>query len=133
MLRWKLANDDGRFVKEISPVTLKTKKGTEEFKVDEHPKQTSMEKMAKLPPVFKKNGTVHAGNASVSLFKSMCFIDLLRNEMFLPTIFSFSQGICDGAGAVVLASEDAVKANNFSPLVKILGYHVSGGFLPFTK
>lgn len=35
--------------------------------MDEHPKQTSMEKMAKLPPVFKKNGTVNAGNASVSL------------------------------------------------------------------
>lgn len=65
--RWKLANDDGRFENEIAPITLKSKKGDEQFKMDEHPKQTSMEKMAKLQPVFKKNGTVHAGNASVLL------------------------------------------------------------------
>lgn len=36
------------------------------------------------------------------------------------------QGICDGAGAIVLASEEAVKANNLTPLAKLLGYHISG-------
>lgn len=36
------------------------------------------------------------------------------------------QGICDGAGAIVLASEDAVKSNNLKPLAKLLGYHISG-------
>lgn len=48
------------------PITLKSRKGEEIFKVDEHPKQTSMEKLGKLPAVFKKDGVVHAGNASVS-------------------------------------------------------------------
>lgn len=47
------------------PIILKSKKGDVEFKVDEHPKETSLEKLAKLPPVFKKNGAVSAGNASV--------------------------------------------------------------------
>jgi len=97
--RWKLANDEGRFDAEMVPITIKTRKGPEEFRVDEHPKQTTMEKLGKLPTVFKKDGVVHAGNAS---------------------------GICDGAGAIVLASEDAVKANNLTPLAKLLGYHISG-------
>ncbi|KAF6027968.1 ACAA2 [Bugula neritina] len=97
--RWSAANEDGRFEKEMVSIILKSKKGDEEFKVDEHPKSTSLEKLAKLPTVFKKDGTVTAGNAS---------------------------GICDGAGSIILASEDAVKANNLKPLAKLLGYQVSG-------
>lgn len=62
-----MAHDDGRFNEEITPITLKTRKGEEEFKVDEHPKQTSIDKLAKLPPVFKKDGVVNAGNASVRM------------------------------------------------------------------
>ena len=65
--RWKKASDEGRFEQETVPIVLKSKKGEVEFKVDEHPKETSLEKLAKLPPVFKKDGTVTAGNASVSL------------------------------------------------------------------
>lgn len=42
------------------------KSGDEVFDVDEHPREATLEAMAKLPPVFKKNGTVNAGNASVS-------------------------------------------------------------------
>ena len=61
-----LANEDGRFVEEIAPVTVKGKRGPEEFKVDEHPKPTStIEQLAKLAPVFKKDGTITAANASV--------------------------------------------------------------------
>ena len=46
---------------------VKGKKGkTEVFEVDEHPRETTLEKLASLPPVFKENGTVTAGNASVS-------------------------------------------------------------------
>jgi len=63
--RWSAANEDGRFEKEMVSIILKSKKGDEEFKVDEHPKSTSLEKLAKLPTVFKKDGTVTAGNASV--------------------------------------------------------------------
>lgn len=61
-----LANEDGRFVEEIVPVSVKGRKGPEEFKVDEHPKPNStIESLAKLPPVFKKDGTITAANASV--------------------------------------------------------------------
>jgi len=66
ILRWKLANDNGNFAAEMAPITLKTRKGEQIMDTDEHPKQTSLEQIAKLPPVFKKNGTVNAGNASVS-------------------------------------------------------------------
>lgn len=44
---------------------MKGKKGKEMFTSDEHPRETSLEKLATLPPVFKENGTVSAGNASV--------------------------------------------------------------------
>lgn len=61
-----VANEGGRFIEEIVPVTVKGKKGPEEFKVDEHPKPNStIENLAKLPPVFKKDGTITAANASV--------------------------------------------------------------------
>ena len=64
-----LANEDGRFVEEIVPVSVKGRKGPEEFKVDEHPKPNStIESLAKLPPVFKKDGTITAANASVRCF-----------------------------------------------------------------
>lgn len=81
--RWKTANDAGYFDNEMAPVEVKTRKGKQTMQVDEHPRpQTTMEQLNKLPPVFKKEGTVTAGNAS---------------------------GVSDGAGAVIIASEDAVK------------------------
>src|ERR1700722_5740212 len=58
-----------------------------------------MESLGKLPAVFKKGGTVTAGNAS---------------------------GVCDGAGAVVLASEEAVAAHKLRPLARLVGYSVVG-------
>ncbi|XP_074063991.1 3-ketoacyl-CoA thiolase, mitochondrial [Macrotis lagotis] len=98
--RWKTANDAGYFNNEMAPIEVKTRKGKEMMKMDEHPKpQTTMEQLAKLSPVFKKEGTVTAGNAS---------------------------GISDGAGAVIIASEDAVKKHNLTPLARIVGYFVSG-------
>ena len=84
----------GRFKEEIVPVTLQAKKGPQVFAQDEHPFfGASLEKMAKLPPVFSKTGTITAGNSS---------------------------GITDGAAAVVLASEAFVKRNNLKPLARIL-------------
>lgn len=51
----------------MAPIEVKTKKGKETMQKDEHPKpQTTLEQLAKLPTVFKKDGTVTAGNASVS-------------------------------------------------------------------
>ena len=70
------------------------------FEVDEHPKpNTTLESLAKLPPAFKKTGTVTAGNAS---------------------------GVNDGAAAILLASEDAVKQHSLNPLARIVGYAVVG-------
>ena len=98
--RWKKAAESGAFNEEIAPVKVKGKKGEESFQVDEHVRpQATLQEMAKLPAVFKKNGTVTAGNAS---------------------------GICDGAGAIILASEQAVKANNLTPIARVVSYHVSG-------
>jgi len=83
----------GRFNDEIVPVTMDGKKGTTTFSRDEHPfPDTTMEKLAKLAPVFSKTGTITAGNSS---------------------------GITDGAAAVVVASEHFVKQNNLKPLARI--------------
>lgn len=52
------------FEEQIVPIEIKIKKGVVEFKVDEHPRETNMEALSKLKPVFKENGTVTAGNSS---------------------------------------------------------------------
>lgn len=63
-----IAHDGGAFKAEMAPITIKGKKGDEVVDRDEHPRpDASLESMAKLPPVFKKNGTVTAGSASVSI------------------------------------------------------------------
>ena len=90
----------GRFDAEIVPVTLENKKGKQVFARDEHPlPQASLEKMAKLKPVFSADGTVTAGNAS---------------------------GITDGAAAVVLASNKFAKQHNLKPLARIVGATTAG-------
>src|SRR5277367_1786855 len=85
----------------MAPVTVKGKKGKEEIvDVDEHPRpKTTMESLGKLATVFKKNGVVTAGSAS---------------------------GVCDGAGAVILVSEAAVKKHNLKPLARLAAYSVTG-------
>jgi len=97
---WGQAHKDGIFDLEIAPVKIETKKGTKIIDTDEHPRpDTSLEKLASLRPVFKKDGVVTAANAS---------------------------GICDGAGTIILASEDAVKEYGLKPLARLASYHVSG-------
>lgn len=97
--RWAKANADGAFKDEIVPVEVKVKKSTEIFEVDEHPRpQTTIEQLAKLPSVFKKEGVVSAGNAS---------------------------GICDGGAANVIASEEAVNKHSLKPLARIVSYGVT--------
>jgi acetyl-CoA acyltransferase 2 len=64
--RWAAANAAGKFKDEIVPVILKSKKGDVSFEVDEHPRATDAAALAKLPPYFKKDGLVTAGNASGS-------------------------------------------------------------------
>ncbi|MCS7233672.1 MAG: thiolase family protein [Synergistetes bacterium] len=90
------AIDSGKFNEEIVPVEVKDKTGTFLFKQDEIPRRdTSLEKLAKLPPVFKENGTITAGTSSA---------------------------LCDAAAAVVLADEDWAKAEGLKPLARILSY-----------
>lgn len=98
--KWGEAQQAGYFADEIAPIEIKSKKGPKVMDMDEHPKpQTTPEQLAKLPTVFKKGGVVTAASAS---------------------------GICDGAGAVIVATEDAVNENGLIPLARIVGYGVSG-------
>jgi acetyl-CoA C-acetyltransferase len=99
-MRAEAAINGGRFESELAPVTLESKKGTQTFRRDEHPfLGASMEKLAKLSPVFSKTGTITAGNSS---------------------------GITDGAAAVVIASEEFTKRNNMKPLCRILAVTSAG-------
>ena len=94
------AIESGRFQDEIVPVTLESKKGPQTFSRDEHPFiGATLEKMAKLSPVFSKTGTITAGNSS---------------------------GITDGAAAVVVASEGFAKQNNLKPLSRIVAVTSAG-------
>ncbi|MBC2663163.1 acetyl-CoA C-acyltransferase family protein [Novosphingobium flavum] len=90
----------GYFKDQIVPVEVKTRKGVTVFDTDEHVRaEASVESMAGLKPVFKKDGTVTAGNAS---------------------------GINDGAAAVVLASGTAVADKGLKPLAKVLAWGHAG-------
>lgn len=89
----------GYFEKEIVPYGVKSRKGTIEFKVDEHPRETSLERLAQLKPVFKEGGTVTAGNAS---------------------------GRNDGAAALLVMSEEAALKRGYKPKARILAQAASG-------
>ncbi|XP_024908584.1 3-ketoacyl-CoA thiolase, mitochondrial-like [Cynoglossus semilaevis] len=66
--RWKAGHEAGHFAAEIAPIDIKAKKGKVPVTQDEHPRpQTTVEQMAKLAPVFKKQGTVTAANALMHL------------------------------------------------------------------
>lgn len=93
---------EGWFAEEIVPVEIKKRKEIVVFDTDERPMETSLEKMAKLRPVFTKDGTVTAGNAS---------------------------GINDAAAAVLLMSADKAKELGLTPLVAVKAF-ASGGLDP---
>ncbi|RUS32713.1 Thiolase, N-terminal domain-containing protein [Jimgerdemannia flammicorona] len=98
--RYAAAQQAGRFDAEIVPIELKTKAGVESLALDEHPRpQTTAATLAKLKPAFKPNGVTTAGNAS---------------------------GINDGAAAVIVASEDAVKRHGLTPLARIVSWQAVG-------
>ena len=66
---WGLsATNGGYFDNEIVPITVNTRKGPAQFQKDEHPRETTIEQLSSLKPVFQKDGLVTAGNASVCLF-----------------------------------------------------------------
>lgn len=95
------AQANGRLAKEITPVTIAQRKGDPVVvEKDEHPRATTMEALAKLGTPFKKEGgTVTAGNAS---------------------------GVNDGAAALIIASEAAVKKYGLTPIARILGGAMAG-------
>ncbi len=94
------AVDSGNFKGEITPIEIVTRKETIIFDTDEFPNRASTpEKMAKLKPAFKKDGTVTAGNAS---------------------------GVNDGASYVLVVSEDAAKRLNLTPIAEIIGGGTGG-------
>jgi acetyl-CoA acyltransferase len=94
------AQKSGRFGKEIAPVRVPQRKGDPIVVAkDEHPRETTMEALARLPTPFKKDGTVTAGNAS---------------------------GVNDGAAALLVASEDAVKKYDLRPLARVAGAATAG-------
>ncbi len=95
-MRAARAIDEGRFANQIVPVEVKVKGGTAEFTVDEGVRRdTSLEKLAKLRPVFLKDGTVTAGNAS---------------------------SINDAAAAVVLMERATAERRGYKPLARLVGY-----------
>jgi 3-oxoadipyl-CoA thiolase len=97
----KAAQESGRFVDEIVPVTITPRKGEPRIVfVDEHPRpDTTLEKLVGLKALFRKNGTVTAGNAS---------------------------GINDGAAALLLASEEAAKRQGLSPIARVVATVAAG-------
>ncbi|MBA4196059.1 MAG: acetyl-CoA C-acyltransferase [Chitinophaga sp.] len=90
---------EGKWRDEIIDVSITENKEPTVFSIDEHPRQTSIEKLAALKPAFAKDGTVTAGNSS---------------------------GINDGASALLLANEEAVKQFNLQPMARIVSMAVAG-------
>lgn len=94
------AQANGRLGQEIVPVEIRQRKGqTVEFTQDEHPRSTTLDALAALKAPFRDGGSVTAGNAS---------------------------GVNDGAAAVILASDDAIKRHGLTPIVRILGGAAAG-------
>jgi 3-oxoadipyl-CoA thiolase len=94
------ASDAGRFANELISVPITTSKGeTNQFEKDEHPRTTSLEKLATLKPAFKTNGSVTAGNSS---------------------------GINDGAAACLVVSEELLKKLSLKPIVRIVSMAIAG-------
>jgi len=91
---------EGRFEAETFAVKVPGKKGETHFNRDEHPRETTLESLGKLPPVFKADGgTVTAGNSS---------------------------GITDGAAALVVTSRERARAGSLKPLARLLGVATAG-------
>ena len=97
--KYQTAKKENKFSDEIIPVQVQIGKDSFDFDTDEHPRLSSLEKLAQLKPAFIKDGTVTAGNSS---------------------------GINDGAAAMLLANEYAVKNYGLKPIAKIKSMAVAG-------
>jgi acetyl-CoA C-acetyltransferase len=98
--RYQAAHEAGRFADEIVPVSVqKSKSETISFDKDEHPRATTLEKLATLKPAFKDQGTVTAGNSS---------------------------GINDGAAAALIVSEEILHQLNLTPMARVVSMAIAG-------
>jgi len=97
--KYAAAYKANRFAEELLPVKVQTGRDVVDMYKDEHPRETSMDKLSQLKPAFVKDGTVTAGNSS---------------------------GINDGAAALLLAGESAVKKYNLKPLARVVSMAVAG-------
>ncbi len=93
------ASQADKFKEELVSITVQKGKDSIEFKQDEYPRETSLEKLASLKPAFKEKGTVTAGNSS---------------------------GINDGAAACLIASEEFIKRSNVKPIARVVSMAVAG-------
>ena len=94
------AQANGRLAAEIVPVTIPQRKGDPiVVDKDEHPRETSVEKLGQLKPIVREGGTITAGNAS---------------------------GVNDGAAAIIIASEEGAKRHGLTPRARVLGAAVAG-------
>lgn len=99
-LKYKAAFEAGKFKDEIVPVSIPQRKADPIlFDTDEHPRLSSVEKLASLKPAFKKDGSVTAGNAS---------------------------GVNDGAAVSLIVNEDVVKQYNLKPKVRVVSMAIAG-------
>jgi acetyl-CoA C-acetyltransferase len=91
---------EGRFVQQIVPIEVATRKGTVSFATDEHVRaDVSFEQLSGMKPAFKKDGSVTAGNAS---------------------------GLNDGAGALIMATGQVVREQGLKPMARLVGYAHAG-------
>jgi acetyl-CoA C-acetyltransferase len=97
--RAKLAIESESFKSQIVPIEIKTRKNTSIFQIDEHPRDTTLEKLTQLKPVFKKDGTVTAGNAC---------------------------GRNDGASSLVLMTREKASNIGVKPIAKIVNWSTAG-------
>lgn len=97
--KYQRAHEAGKFKDELVSVPVQQGKDVIDFIKDEHPRATSLDKLASLKPAFKEGGTVTAGNSS---------------------------GINDGAAASLIVSEEALKRYNLRPLAKVVSFGIAG-------
>ena len=115
----------GRFEDEIVPVTVKKKKETIEFKVDEHPKDTTLEKMAKLRGAFPNSADNTVDKVEMT-FEATHMTPTAENTGVQRVTAGNASGLNDGAAAIILASKEAVEKYGLKPLFKVVSWGQGG-------
>ena len=115
----------GRFEDEIVPVTVKKKKETIEFKVDEHPKDTTLEKMAKLRGAFPNSADNTVDKVEMT-FEATHMTPTPENIGVQRVTAGNASGLNDGAAAIILASKEAVEKYGLKPLFKVVSWGQGG-------